>query len=93
MQPCHSCDQELFLLNGKTHLRLLSYCELWRQRDNLNVVAHLDVLVIKLAGTHQVSVHKLEFEAQWFQYEVTELGIKRVVPELHRTADFCPGRL
>ena len=88
-----SCDQELFLLKRQTHLWLLSHCKLWRQRNNLNVVAHLDVLAIKLAGTHQISIQQLEFEAQWFQYEVTELSIKRVVPELHGTADFCPGRL
>ena len=86
-----SCDQEPRDKPRQTHLRLLSHCKLWRQRNNLNVVAHLDVLAFELAWTDHVRIDQLEVKDKWLQYEVTELGIKRVVPELHGATDFCPN--
>ena len=77
----------------KTYRIWMSHKKLWSWRKNLNVIAHLDVLVVHLTWLKIGRVHKPEVQIQWLQDEVTELSVKGVVPKLHRTADFCPCRL
>ena len=68
----------------------MSHMKLLRQRNNLDIITHHDVLVIELAGLKIGRLHQLEVPIQRLQYEVAELSVKWIVPKVHRTADFRP---
>ena len=68
----------------------MSHMKDLRQRNNLDVITHHDVLVVELAGLKIGGVHELEVPVHRLQDEVTELGVERVVPKFHRAADFRP---
>ena len=60
----------------KPHRILMSHKKLWRQRKNLNVIIHLDILILHLTWLKIWRVDQLKVQVQGLHDEVAELGVK-----------------